>query len=132
MNFKPFQKYISVAYQALELIGEFYNADTELKKLSAKERLQQRKREIKPKVEAFFAWVREQVRGCSVPPNSATGKGLAYVLNQEKYLKVFLQDGNVPIDNSASERAIRTFCLCFLSYKKPPCRYFHLLYTTEH
>ena len=32
-------------------------------------------------------------------------------MNQEKYLRVFLTDGNVPIDNSASERAIRTFCV---------------------
>ena len=36
---------------------------------------------------------------------------LKYSLNQEKYLKVFLDNPNVPIDNSASERAIRTFCL---------------------
>ncbi|MFR9195112.1 MAG: IS66 family transposase [Ruminococcus sp.] len=28
-----------------------------------------------------------------------------------KYLKVFLTDGDIPIDNSASERAIRTFCI---------------------
>ena len=32
-------------------------------------------------------------------------------INQEKYLRVFLDDGEVPIDNSASERAIRTFCV---------------------
>ena len=101
----------SVAYQALQIIGEFYNADTKLKNLSSKERLQQCQKKIKPLVEAFFAWVKEQVNECSVPPNSKTGKGLAYVLNQEKYLKVFLTDGDVPIDNLASERAIRTFCL---------------------
>ena len=40
-----------------------------------------------------------------------TAKGLQYSLNQEKYLRVFLTDGNVPIDNSASERAIRPFCV---------------------
>ena len=34
-----------------------------------------------------------------------------YALNQEKYLKVFLEDGEVPIDNNASERAIRGFCV---------------------
>lgn len=32
-------------------------------------------------------------------------------MNQERYLKVFLEDGEVPIDHSASERAIRTFCV---------------------
>ena len=29
----------------------------------------------------------------------------------ERYLKVFLDDGSVPIDNSACERAIRPFCV---------------------
>ena len=32
-------------------------------------------------------------------------------MNQEKYLQVFLTDGDVPIDNNASERAIRGFCI---------------------
>ena len=34
-----------------------------------------------------------------------------YLLNQEKYLRVFLDDGDVPMDNNASERAIRGFCI---------------------
>ena len=34
-----------------------------------------------------------------------------YLLNQEKYLRVFLEDGDVPMDNNASERAIRVFCI---------------------
>ena len=31
--------------------------------------------------------------------------------SQEKYLRVFLTDGDVPMDNNASERAIRGFCV---------------------
>ena len=34
-----------------------------------------------------------------------------YLLNQEKYLRVFLEDRDVPMDNNASERAIRGFCI---------------------
>ena len=41
----------------------------------------------------------------------AYGDAVGYVLNQEKYLRVFLTDGDVPIDNNASERAIRGFCI---------------------
>ena len=62
-------------------------------------------------VEDFFAWVKEQLSQCTVPPKSKTGQGLQYLVNQELYLKVFLTDGDVPIDNSASERSIRTFCI---------------------
>lgn len=36
---------------------------------------------------------------------------LFQLFHQENYLKVFLTDGDIPIDNSASERAIRTFCI---------------------
>lgn len=39
------------------------------------------------------------------------GDVVGYALNQEKYLWVFLTDGDVPIDNNASERAIRGFCI---------------------
>ena len=79
--------------------------------LSSQERLQKRQEFIKPLVEEFFAWVKEQIEQCSVPPKSKTGEGLRFIINQEKYLRVFLEDGDVPIDNSASERSIRTFCL---------------------
>lgn len=46
-----------------------------------------------------------------MPPKSRTGQGLNFIIHQENYLKVFLTDGDIPIDNSASERAIRTFCI---------------------
>jgi transposase len=38
-----------------------------------------------------------------------TKDGLQYSINQEKYLRAFLEDGEVPIDNSASEGSIRPF-----------------------
>ena len=68
----------SVAYQALQKIAEFYNADTELKGLSSRERLQKRQEVIKPMVEEFFAWVKQQVSDCTVPPKSKTGQGLNF------------------------------------------------------
>lgn len=101
----------SIAYQALQKIGEFYTMDTALKELSSDVRLKARQEEIKPLVEAFFAWAKEQLATTSVPPKSKTADGLRYCVNQEKYLKVFLDNADVPIDNSASERSIRTFCL---------------------
>ena len=38
-------------------------------------------------------------------------EAFAYALNQERYLRVFLENGDVPMDNNASERAIRGFCI---------------------
>lgn len=101
----------SIAHQALELIARIYHADEKLKTLTAKERLRKRKIKVKPLVDSFFAWVKEQQASESILPKGKTAEGLSYCINQEKYLRVFLTDGNVPIDNSASERAIRPFCI---------------------
>jgi len=62
-------------------------------------------------MEEYFAWIKEVFQQGLVLPKSETGKGLVYSINQEKYLKVFLTDGEVPIDNSATERALRNFTL---------------------
>ena len=101
----------SVAYMALQKIGKFYAADEKLKELTSEKRLQKRQEEIKPLIEEFFVWVKQQLEECSVPPKGKTADSLRYCVNQEKYLKVFLSNGDVPIDNSASERSIKTFCL---------------------
>ena len=101
----------SVAYKALLRIGAIYNLEGALKNLSAEERLKERQSSIKPLVEEFFTWLRKIQADRSVLPKSETAKGINYCLNQEAYLKVFLSDGEVPIDNLASERALRTFTI---------------------
>lgn len=101
----------SVAYQALSRIALIYKLEETLKDLTPQERLQERQTSIKPLVEEYFAWVKQQLEENAVPPKSKTAEGLRYSVNQEEYLKVFLTDGEIPIDNSASERAIRTFCI---------------------
>lgn len=60
-------------------------------------------------VEEFFAWVKQQASDCTVPPKSKTGHGLNFVINQEKYLRIFLEDGDVPINNFASEECVKLF-----------------------
>jgi len=99
----------TVAFDALRQIGVIYKLDNELSELSFEERVIQRELIIKPLVEAFFKWVKKQVH--TVPEKSATHKGLNYCINQEKYLKVFLSHGDVPLDNNATESAIRGFCI---------------------
>ena len=101
----------TVAYQALSRIALIYKLEEALKDISPQERLQERQTSIKPLVEEYFALVKKQLHENAVPPKSKTAEGLHYSVNQEEYLKVFLTDGEIPIDNSASERAIRTFCI---------------------
>ena len=102
---------ISVAHKALELIAAIYHEDEKLKELSAEERFKQRQIKVAPHVDAFFAWVKEKINDGATLPKGKTAEGLNYCLKLEKYLRVFLTDGNIPIDNSASERAIKPFCV---------------------
>ena len=112
MNKENVQAYkTSIAHQALELIGKIYEEDEKLKDLTAEERLEKRQVKVAPLVEAFFEWVKKQRTDNPMLPKGKTSEGLNYIIAHEKYLKVFLTDGNVPIDNSASERAIRPFCV---------------------
>ena len=99
----------TVAHKALVQIAAIYKAEEALKDLTAEERYDRRQREVKPLVEAYFAWVHEQDSATIL--SQKTRDGLNYSINQEKYLKVFLEDGNIPIDNSATERAIRPFTI---------------------
>lgn len=98
-----------MAYQALLRIRTIYKIEGTLSDLSPEERLAERRKSIKSLVDEYFAWVKGQMS--EILPKGKTAQGLQYSLKLEKYLRVFLTDGNVPIDNSASERAIRPFCV---------------------
>lgn len=97
------------ANKALAMIQAIYREESKLKELSTEERYEQRQLTVKPLVEAYFAWIHKTEP--RVLRDSKTHKGLQYSINQEKYLKAFLSDGEIPIDNNAAERTIRGFCI---------------------
>ena len=99
----------SDAYLVMKQIQAIYREEGKLKELAADERLEQRQLVVKPLVDALFVYLQKQ--NPSVPATGQLRKAYTYILNQEKYLRVFLEDGEVPIDNNASERAIRGFCI---------------------
>lgn len=101
----------SVAYQTIVKISQMYEIEGSLKDLPADERKTRRQSEIAPLVEDFFAWLRQMKAQRAYLPKTKTGQGVEYFLNQEKYLRVFLTNGDVPMDNSASERSIRPFTI---------------------
>ncbi len=99
----------TACYRLMKQIQAIYREEGKLKGLSSEERLKERQCIIQPMVDAFFAYLKQNQRNFS-----KTGKiqdAVKYSLNQEKYLRVFLENGDVPIDNNASERAIRGFTI---------------------
>lgn len=103
---KSYQKE-SHAFLLMKQIQAIYREEGKLNDLSSDERLKQRQAVIKPLVDAFFAYLKT----IKVSKKDKFGDAVGYAQNQEKYLRVFLTDGDVPIDNNASERAIRGFCI---------------------
>lgn len=99
----------TVASEALVQIQNIYHTDNSLLKLPPSERMKRRKKLVKPLVDCFFSWCKESIH--RVPQSSETAKGIQYCLNQEKYLRVFLTDPQIPLDNNLAEQSIRPFCV---------------------
>jgi len=95
---------------AILLIREIYLAEGELKDLSPEERLKCRGKEVLPKVNAFFDFIR------SIDLNNPLlsekmQDAILYSLNQETCLRRFLTDGNISIDNGIAERSVKPVAL---------------------
>lgn len=61
--------------------------------------------------DAFFTWIHKTAEDTTLLLSDDTYKGIHYCINQEKELRVFLQDGEVPMDNNCAERTIRGFTI---------------------
>lgn len=99
----------SMAYLLMKHIQAIYREEGKLKDLASEERLMQRQVIIKPMVDALFMYLKQHEG--EVQNKGKLREAYTYLQNQENYLKVFLTDGDVPMDNNASERAIRGFCI---------------------
>ena len=100
----------TIAYEAIKRIGAIYHLDNQLADLKPDDRKKQRQINLKPLVEAFFVWAKE-IQFSGRLTKGKTLEGINYCNNQEEALKVFLDDGEVPLDNNATEGALRSFCL---------------------
>ena len=99
----------SIAQEAYDMITEMLRIDNTFDDLPVSDRKKQRQLILSEKVDAYFTWIKQKYT--QVTPNGSIGKALAYSINQEKYLRVFLTDGNIPMDNNYAEQAIRPFTL---------------------
>ena len=96
-----------MAHEAEDRISKMFLLDKDFKELSKSERAYKRQSVLKPLVDDFFAWAKDVYS--KTANKSALGEALRYCINQEQYLRVFLTNGDVPMDNNAAERAIRPF-----------------------
>lgn len=99
----------SIAAEAYSMITEMMHLDNGFDDLSNRDRKKQRQLVLQDKVDAYFEWVK--LKYSQVTHNSVIGRALAYSINQEEYLRMFLTDGRIPMDNNYAEQAIRPFTI---------------------
>lgn len=95
------------AAEAMKMIQELYKIEKEASGFSAKERHSLRQEKARPIFDQFREWLFQT--SAEVLPKSALGKAVSYAVNLLLRLEVYLENGDVPIDNNAAENAIRPF-----------------------
>ena len=100
----------TVAHHALTRIAAIYHLDNQLSEYEPEERKRRRLLTVKVQVEAYFEWIKD-IRSSNTLLTGKTLEGINYSLNHEDALRLFLEDGEVPMDNNTTEGALRSFCL---------------------
>ncbi|WMJ90195.1 IS66 family transposase [Anaerocolumna sp. MB42-C2] len=101
----------TIALEAVQRISSIYDADKSAKDKSEEEHLQHRKEKVKPLVDAYFAWVKTIATSGNIDKGNAVYRASSYSINQEKFLREFLNNPIIPLDNNDAERSIRSFCI---------------------
>jgi transposase len=95
--------------KALHLIARLYRVEDRARGLSAEERFALRQRLSAPvmaKLHAYLLRLREEIL-----PRSPAARAVRYALNQWDALTRFLDDGDLEIDNGATERVNRDIAI---------------------
>jgi len=95
--------------KALHLIACLYSVEDHAKGLTGDERLALRKRLSAPLMAKLYKYLLE-IRD-DVLPKSPSARAVRYALNQWEALTRFLEDGDLEIDNGATERANRDIAI---------------------
>jgi transposase len=97
------------AGEALALIGRLYAIEKDLreKQATSATRYTTRQEQAKPILDELKEWANKTIS--AVPPKTALGVALNYLLSHWPRLIRYLDDGRLEIDNNAVENAIRPF-----------------------
>jgi transposase len=90
---------------ALLLIAQLYRVEKEARSLTAEDRLGLRQRQSQPILEKLRSYLSEIQ--AEVLPKSQAGRAVRYTLKNWTALTRYCADGDLQIDNNATERAIR-------------------------
>jgi transposase len=99
----------ALAHEGVARIRALYAVEHEAKDLDAPARAALRRQTATPLLDALKVWLdREHARAL---PKTPIGEAFTYLANQWAALTVYVQDGDLAIDNNAAERAIKPFAI---------------------
>ena len=93
---------IGIAY-----MQKLYAIEESVREKTPEERNKQRQEQSKPVFEALLTWAKT----VKAPPKSHLGKAVYYLIEQEPWLRRYLEDGRLEIDNNRAERSIKPFVM---------------------
>lgn len=99
-----------VAQEGLMRIGRIFELDASWKDKPPSDIKRLRARQLQPHVEAFFAWVDEQLFVFE-GQRGYTRTALKYAKNQRGALRRFFDDGKLVLTNNGAERAVKAIAL---------------------
>ena len=94
------------AEQGYAFCNRLFELDRSFEKLSAEERLIQRKEKVGPVLEAYWTWLNTISR-----PTGKLKNAVTYAQNQNARLCAFLERGEIEISNKQDENTIRPFVI---------------------
>jgi len=94
-----------VAQKALAWIAKLYEIEADIKASPPDQKAEARQQRAGPLLESFRAWLSETQM--QVAPKSGIAKAIGYALNRWKALTLYLEEGQLSIDNNPVERALR-------------------------
>ena len=99
----------AIATEAVQRIGALYDIEREVRGKPADLRCQIRQARAGPLVDELHRWLNKTVAGLS--HKSDTAAAIRYALSRWRALTRYLDDGQIEMDNSAAERALRAIAL---------------------
>ena len=89
--------------------GELSAISHEDKNTFYKNRYEERLRRLKPVMDDFFAWAKEELP--KVLPKCSYGIAIKYTVKQEEKLRNVLLDGRLELTNNRAERTVKPFII---------------------
>jgi transposase len=98
-----------LALEAVKRIDALFDIERDINGLATVERLQRRRQESRPLVDALEEWLRAERTKLS--RSSPVAEPIDYMLKRWDGFTSFLSDGRICLTNNAAERALRGFAL---------------------